>query len=165
MSILTVTPLHLTVELFSHVALYRCSVPKSHSSSSPCHVKHLFQTICSISTINSNQTVMLCCSQNEIIAALVHKMRELEKGSAKKCFSKHVWERLTAPKDQETEITHTIIVPARKRCNPFKIHIHKHLDSHTSTSHLGARVMNMNSFLVTIRAPSLNEPGYVKVGP
>lgn len=33
---LTITPLHLTVEPLSHVASYRCSVPKSHSNSSPC---------------------------------------------------------------------------------------------------------------------------------
>lgn len=36
LSDLTVIPLHLTTELFTHVASYRCSVPKSHSSSSPC---------------------------------------------------------------------------------------------------------------------------------
>lgn len=36
---LTVMPLHLTTELFTHVASYLCSVPKSHSSSSLCCAK------------------------------------------------------------------------------------------------------------------------------
>lgn len=36
---LTVMPLHLTTELFTHVVSYLCSVPKSHSSSSPCCAK------------------------------------------------------------------------------------------------------------------------------
>lgn len=36
---LTVMLLHLTAELFTHVASYLCSVPKSHSSSSPCCAK------------------------------------------------------------------------------------------------------------------------------
>lgn len=35
--------------------------------------------------------MILCCSQNKIITALVAKMRELEKASAKKFSVKHVW--------------------------------------------------------------------------
>lgn len=37
---LTVTALHLTDELFSHVAWYRCCVPKSQYSGWPCQTRH-----------------------------------------------------------------------------------------------------------------------------
>lgn len=48
---------------------------------------------------------------------------------------------LTIGNSNLVSLENKIIVPASKSCNSFKIHIHKHLDSHTSASH--QRDMNM----------------------
>lgn len=141
---LTVMPLHLTTELFTHMASYLCSVPKSHSSSSPCCAKKRRWRI-STSTLIS----------------LPLQIYKKKKTLYKVCLIKIVFFKSDNPERKPTK--HVTIVPVRKRQHPFRIYIHKHLDSHTLSS--GNWDNEYESILYGMRAGSFHEPRNVKVKP
>lgn len=143
---LTVMPLHLTTELFTHVASYLCSVPKSHSSSSPCCAK------------KKKTTVKDFHIHTDIMPLQIYNKK---KTLYKVCVIKIVFFKSDNPERKPTK--HVTIVPVRKRQHPFRIYIHKHLDSHTLSS--GNWDNEYESIPYGMRAGSFHEPRNVKVKP
>lgn len=144
---LTVMPLHLTTLPFTHVASYLRSVPKSHSSSSHCCAKKKKKRRWRIST----STLISCLCLFSTTKKTLYKV----------CVIKIVFFKSDNPERKPTK--HVTIVPVRKRQHPFRIYIHKHLDSHTLSS--GNWDNEYESILYGMRAGSFHEPRNVKVKP